>query len=307
VAVYEYAGTVDTAGVDQGTNYKLSPAIGSRLANTPPVVTITAPANNSTYAKNAPITFTGTSIDNPDGNISSGLVWYSNLTGPIGTGANATTSSLLPGTHIITAKSTDSNGESSTATISVSVTPLKGPHGGFNGSTDQCAACHRAHSAQGSDYLTTDPNSVLTSDTFCLNCHPGVSTHSNTDWGAAVEPHFEVRCVQCHDPHGNSNLFNVKTQIETSLSPVATVGPVTFTAMTGANSFDDGTSTNRLCVVCHTSTTHHPGGANHQDPTVTTSYTLDHTGQSCVACHPHNADGNALTLDGFMPVRNTNP
>jgi thermitase len=308
VAVYEYAGSVDTAGVDQGTNYKLFPAIGSQLINTPPVVTITAPANNSTYAKNTPITFTGTAIDAEDGDISAGLIWYSDLTGPFGTGASVLVTNLLPGTHVITAQSTDTNGAISSAFITVTITPLSGPHGGFNGSTDQCAQCHRAHSAKGSDYLTTDPNSVTTSDSFCLSCHPGVSTHSNKNWTSSykTEPDFEIRCVQCHDPHGNSNLFDVKTQIETSLSPFSTVGPVTFTSLTGANSFDDGTSTNRLCVVCHTSTTNHPGGDNHYDASSST-FSLDYTGQSCVACHPHNADTNALTLDGFMPVRNTNP
>jgi thermitase len=281
-------------------------ATGTRTANTLPVVTITGPANNSTYAKNTPITFTGTAIDAQDGNISAGLVWYSNLTGPIGTGFTVTASAMLPGTHIITAKSTDSNGESSSVSITVTVTPLKGPHGDFTATTDQCALCHRDHSAQGAGYLTTDPNSVTASDTFCLNCHPGVSTHSNTNWGSAVEPHFEIRCIQCHDPHGNSNLFAVNTGIVTNLSASTVVSPVTFTAMTGSNSFDDGTSTNRLCVVCHTATTNHSGGASHYDST-TSTYTLDYTGQSCVACHPHNADTSAVTLDGFMPVRNSNP
>jgi len=35
VAIYEFAGTVDTSGVDQGTNYKPSPATGSQTTNTP--------------------------------------------------------------------------------------------------------------------------------------------------------------------------------------------------------------------------------------------------------------------------------
>jgi len=279
-------------------------ATGTQATNTLPVVTITAPADNSTYVKNTPITFTGTATDAQDGIISSGLVWFSNLTGPFGTGASVTVNNLLPGTHIITAKSTDSNGEASTASITITVTDLKGPHGGFNGSTDQCALCHRAHSAPGDTYLTTDSNSVVTSDAFCLSCHTNISTHSNKNWGSAAESPFEVRCIQCHDAHGTSNLFSVNTGIMTSLNPVTTVGPVTFTSLTGSNSFDDGTSANRLCVVCHTSTTHHPGGANHFDGT---AYIKDYTGQSCVACHPHNADSSAVTLDGFMPVRSSNP
>jgi hypothetical protein len=30
---------------------------------------------------------------------------------------------------------------------------------------------------------------------------------------------------------------------------------------------------------------------------------LNYTGQSCIYCHPHNADTNSTTKDGFMPVR----
>ena len=84
---------------------------GTRATNTLPVVTISAPAINSTFAKGTAITFTGTATDVQDGNISSGLVWYSDLSGPIGTGASVTFSGLIPGTHTITAQSTDLNGE----------------------------------------------------------------------------------------------------------------------------------------------------------------------------------------------------
>src|SRR5512139_1690365 len=44
-----------------------------------------------------------------------------------------------------------------------------GPHGGFTATTDACAGCHRAHSAQyGSNaLLITDPESL------CMSCHSG--------------------------------------------------------------------------------------------------------------------------------------
>ena len=44
-----------------------------------------------------------------------------------------------------------------------------GPHGGFTATTDACAGCHRAHTAQyGSNaLLITDPESL------CLSCHSG--------------------------------------------------------------------------------------------------------------------------------------
>lgn len=284
---------------------------GTRATNTLPVVAISTPEDNSTFVKGTTIIFTGTATDVQDGNISSGLVWYSDLSGPFGTGANVTFSGLIPGTHTITAQSTDANGEAGKASIiNITITPLSGPHGGFNGSADQCATCHRAHSAVGDTYLTTDPNSVLTSDAFCLSCHDGttamaVSTHSNKNWTPSpltwkAEADFEVRCIQCHDTHGTSNLFAIRTDIKSTLSPETAIDPMVFTSLTGQNSFDDNASANRLCVSCHTSTSNHPGGVNHLDG-------QSYAGQSCVACHPHNADSSTTTMDGFMPVRSTNP
>ena len=44
-----------------------------------------------------------------------------------------------------------------------------GPHGGFTATTDACAGCHRAHTAQfGSNaLLITDPEDL------CMSCHSG--------------------------------------------------------------------------------------------------------------------------------------
>jgi predicted CXXCH cytochrome family protein len=276
-------------------------AMGTRFTNTLPVVTISGPANNSTFTKNTSITFAASSTDAEDGNISSGIVWYSNLSGPFGAGASINFSDLIPGIHMIVAQATDSNGDVGTAVITVTISPSSGPHGNFNGSTANCAACHRMHSAEGDTYLTTDPNSVLTSDAFCLTCHNGttasaVSTHSNKDWGAAIESPFEVRCIQCHNSHGSTNLFAIRTDIKSSLSPDTTISPMIFTSLTGPNSFDDNASANRLCVSCHTSPSMlHSGGTNHTGG-------VSYAGQSCIFCHPHDADHNRTTKDGFMPI-----
>ncbi len=63
VAVYEYAGTVDTVGVNQGTNYKLTPAIGNQATSaiTPPTLSSpTATAiTNTTATLGANVTSNG--------------------------------------------------------------------------------------------------------------------------------------------------------------------------------------------------------------------------------------------------------
>ena len=63
VAVYEYAGAIDTVGVNQGTNYKLTPAIGNQATSAVTVPTLTSPTaiaiTNTTATLGANITSNG--------------------------------------------------------------------------------------------------------------------------------------------------------------------------------------------------------------------------------------------------------
>lgn len=184
-----------------------------------------------------------------------------------------------------------------------------GPHGDYAPTTDECATCHRTHTADGPNLL----NSPAQNNEFCYTCHNGtgasampiISTHGNSDFAVGAEAEFSLLCVQCHNPHGSGNLSIVKADvvIQTGL-PTVTTGPVIFTARTGANSFDDGVSdpASRICTTCHSNSansgypmTFHTGGANHLGG-------LDFSGQNCISCHPHSADNDRATLDGFMPV-----
>lgn len=80
----------------------------SVATDTAPVVTIVTPANGARVSPTTQITFSGTAMDVPDGNISSKLVWKT-ASGQIGTGA--TFSRTLPaGTHTVTATVKDSIG-----------------------------------------------------------------------------------------------------------------------------------------------------------------------------------------------------
>ena len=170
-----------------------------------------------------------------------------------------------------------------------------------------------------------NPSSVTDLDnltSFCQSCHDGdgangntapfsdgqtpplVSTHSNIDFSSGVEENFQVACVRCHESHGSDNLSTVKNYAVVSPTSGITSGPVVFTAITGMNSYDDGTSApaSRICVTCHDNSSNpgypvgnHPGGANHLGGN-------DSSGQDCTTCHPHSADGNQATQDGFMPL-----
>jgi hypothetical protein len=89
--------------------------------NTAPLVSISAPANNSPFTAGQPITFTGSAEDDFDENLSVQLAWSSSINGAIGSGASFTTSTLSVGTHTVTASVTDSGGLTGAASVSITV------------------------------------------------------------------------------------------------------------------------------------------------------------------------------------------
>jgi Bacterial Ig domain len=97
-------------------------AVEGGTPNTAPTVTITAPANGSSFVQGSNVTFSGTAMDAEDGTISGSLSWTSSLDGAIGSGASFSTTSLSVGTHTITASVTDSGGLSDSDAISVTIT-----------------------------------------------------------------------------------------------------------------------------------------------------------------------------------------
>ena len=119
------------AGVDVGltTDILGNPIIGipdigaykyQGITNTPPVVTITSPANGSTFPYGSVINFSGTATDTQSGDLSSIIAWSSNIDGNLGTGSSFSRV-LSPGTHTITASVTDLGGLIGTATITLTV------------------------------------------------------------------------------------------------------------------------------------------------------------------------------------------
>jgi Big-like domain-containing protein len=109
-------------GADSVDVYAAGFQVGGGPGNTPPVVTITAPANGSSFPVGTSISFSGTATDAEDGNISASLTWTSSINGTIGSGASFSTSALSAGTHTITASVTDSGGAPGSAQITLNVT-----------------------------------------------------------------------------------------------------------------------------------------------------------------------------------------
>lgn len=61
------------------------------------------------------------------------------------------------------------------AAFAVTARADNGPHGGFQASTDACAGCHRAHTAQGADFLLVQGDIYA----LCTNCHNGTGAYTN--------------------------------------------------------------------------------------------------------------------------------
>jgi hypothetical protein len=142
---------------------------------------------------------------------------------------------------------------------------------GGHGSLDvKCQLCHE-------DLLPGDPGPGHRSIPACADCHSRQETHGDLDTGTMQE------CLVCHNPHGSTNLFVVRTRIDT---PGGETAEVEFTNLDGqsdggfTSASDPGSG---LCEVCHTQTRYYRNdgtGGNH--------FTL-----TCFTCHPHT--------QGFRP------
>jgi subtilisin family serine protease len=93
------------------------------VSNNPnaPTVSITGPGNNSSSTGGASVTFSGSASDVQDGNLSANIVWSSSLQGTIGTGASVSSSTLMVGTHVITANVSDSGNLTASQSITLTV------------------------------------------------------------------------------------------------------------------------------------------------------------------------------------------
>ena len=139
-----------------------------------------------------------------------------------------------------------------------------GPHGGYTGTTDACAGCHRTHTAPG-------PKLLVSSNTaLCLTCHGATATGSSVDVESGICRGTTAHSVQNHGL--NSGGFTRAMQ-DTSLSGTPAAASVT--------------SVHRVQGMPGYSSTAQAWGAGAVNTTSTPGQPFD---LYCTSCHdPHGA------------------
>ncbi|MBD5781196.1 DUF1349 domain-containing protein [Pelagicoccus sp. NFK12] len=106
VGVHTVTATAIDSGFEPGS---ASVTFMVREVSLPPTVVIEQPASGSVFTLGDRIDFLANASDKEDGDVSSGIEWYSNIDGRIGTtGSSISLDSLSVGVHTITAKAFDS-------------------------------------------------------------------------------------------------------------------------------------------------------------------------------------------------------
>jgi len=88
-----------------------------------PTVSITTPINGDIFDESILVSFQGTASDPEDGDLTASISWNSDFDGAFGLGGSLSMSSLATETHVITASITDSDGNTSTDSITITVSP----------------------------------------------------------------------------------------------------------------------------------------------------------------------------------------
>ncbi|MEE9190079.1 MAG: Ig-like domain-containing protein, partial [Candidatus Neomarinimicrobiota bacterium] len=90
------------------------------VQNTPPTVTVDQPLNGASFEEGTTVALNGSATDTESGNLSSFILWNSNVDGFLGTGSSLNVN-LSVGDHTITASVADTDNASSSSSISISV------------------------------------------------------------------------------------------------------------------------------------------------------------------------------------------
>ena len=94
--------------------------VSATLVDEPPSLSILSPEDGQTYDFDEEIDFSATAEDREDGTLSDEVTWTSSLQGQLGQGG-AFSRTLQPGIHLITASVSDSGGNVSSASVTITV------------------------------------------------------------------------------------------------------------------------------------------------------------------------------------------
>jgi len=230
------------------------------------------------------------------------------------------------------------------ASFGTVATVLSDVHGPYSVTADQCAKCHRTHTAQGRNLLTRD----LPQATLCFTCHDGTGasrdvkteytgaaannpadrayyahdgvTPSNhtlaekDEFGAVLDRHSE--CGDCHNPHQARGSDGSQTSsgwtASGRLSGISGISVTNGTAGTAPTyAFLDGTATPitleyQLCLKCHSGYTVLPSNAGYTP----SRYVLDkgvELNPGNGSFHPVEAAGTNATAKMAGSLSGTSP
>ncbi len=169
---------------------------------------------------------------------------------------------------------------------------LNGPEG-ENG---VCLGCH-ATEGNGVDPDGTGSDFALITGSAKVDATHYGSRHRNGDGGAF--------CWDCHDPHGDANIFMIHDQVSSRTDgvhgiPTATAGVSFLNNGTGPDYAASVSPYTGICQVCHSETNHYTAtsGDGHNS-TMACTGCHTHSGESATdAFAPHGCDG----CHGFPPV-----
>jgi hypothetical protein len=94
--------------------------------NQPPTVTISAPTSGTTVTEGESVTFTASAADAEDGDLTTAIVWSSDIDGALGSGASVA-ATLTAGSHVVEASVADAHGAADTASVTVTVETNEAP------------------------------------------------------------------------------------------------------------------------------------------------------------------------------------
>lgn len=91
------------------------------IDNAAPAISLISPSVRGNFNTGDNISFSGTSNDAEDGDLTANLSWTSNLDGLIGSGGSFSSSTLSEGTHTISVTSTDSGGLTGSSSVTITI------------------------------------------------------------------------------------------------------------------------------------------------------------------------------------------